>query len=41
MTNIGGSGIGLWDEEDEFYYDVLQLPGRQSGAAARCARWSG
>ena len=19
MTNIGGDGIGLWDEEDEFY----------------------
>jgi hypothetical protein len=28
MTNIGGNGIGLWDEADEFYYDVLQLPGR-------------
>jgi hypothetical protein len=27
MTNIGGGGIGLWDEADEFYYDVLQLPG--------------
>jgi hypothetical protein len=27
MTNIGGCGIGLWDEEDEFYYDVLHLPG--------------
>jgi len=27
MTNIGGEGIGLWDEEDEFYYDVLNLPG--------------
>jgi hypothetical protein len=27
MTNIGGSGIGLWDEADEFYYDVLHLPG--------------
>ena len=26
MTNIGGDGIGLWDEEDEFYYDVLHLP---------------
>ena len=26
MNNIGGSGIGLWDEDDEFYYDVLQLP---------------
>ena len=26
MTNIGGDGIGLWDEEDEFYYDVVHLP---------------
>jgi len=29
MSNIGGEGIGLWDEEDEFYYDVLQLPNGQ------------
>ncbi len=29
MTNIGGEGIGLWDETDEFYYDVLELPGRE------------
>jgi len=28
MTNIGGvnRGIGLWDEEDDFYYDELNLP---------------
>ena len=26
MTNMAGRGIGLWDEQDEFYYDVLQLP---------------
>jgi hypothetical protein len=28
MTNIGGDGkgIGLWDEEDSFYYDELILP---------------
>ncbi len=26
MTNIADEGIGLWDEEDEFYYDVLHLP---------------
>ena len=26
MTNIGGDGLGLWDEADEFYYDVLRLP---------------
>ncbi|MCI0360731.1 MAG: glucosidase [Planctomycetaceae bacterium] len=31
MTNIGGDGqgIGLWDEEDEFFYDTLQLPDGQ------------
>ena len=34
MTNIGGDGIGLWDEEDEFYYDVLHLPDGQPRAAA-------
>jgi hypothetical protein len=28
MTNMGGDGLGLWDEADEFYYDVLELPGR-------------
>ena len=26
MNNVGGSGIGLWNEEDEFYYDVLHTP---------------
>ena len=26
MTNIASEGIGLWDEETEFYYDVLCLP---------------
>jgi len=28
MTNMGGeeSGIGLWNEQDEFYYDELILP---------------
>src|SRR5688572_14417586 len=26
MTNIGGQGLGLWDEEDKFYYDELQMP---------------
>lgn len=24
MTNIGGEGVDLWDNEDEFFYDVLQ-----------------
>jgi hypothetical protein len=26
MMNVGG-GIRLWDEQDEFYYDVLHVPG--------------
>ena len=26
LNNIGGMGIPLWDEEDEFFYDVLHLP---------------
>ncbi|MCX6967020.1 MAG: glucosidase [Verrucomicrobia bacterium] len=26
MTNISNSGLGLWDEEDSFFYDVLVLP---------------
>jgi hypothetical protein len=26
MNNIGEEGIGLWDEQDKFYYDELYLP---------------
>jgi hypothetical protein len=28
LTNIGGNGgsVGLWNEEDQFYYDALRLP---------------
>ena len=26
MTNIGGGGIGLWDDKDAFYYDVQCMP---------------
>ncbi|MBX3061334.1 MAG: glucosidase [Anaerolineae bacterium] len=26
MNNIGGDGIALWDETDEFFYDVLNKP---------------
>ena len=26
LNNIGEEGISLWDEEDEFFYDVLHLP---------------
>src|SRR5262249_21346074 len=27
MTNIAGQGISLWSDTDEFFYDVLCLPG--------------
>ncbi|MEJ7685049.1 MAG: hypothetical protein WKG06_45830 [Segetibacter sp.] len=30
MTNMGNKGIGLWDEEDNFYYDALRLPDNES-----------
>ena len=26
MSNIGEEGIGLWDDADKFFYDVLHLP---------------
>jgi hypothetical protein len=26
MDNIGDKGIGLWDDQDEFFYDVLRFP---------------
>jgi len=25
-NNLGGDGVGLWDDQDEFFYDVLSLP---------------
>ncbi len=28
LNNIGGEGIALWDDEDEFFYDVLHMDGR-------------
>ena len=30
MTDMGGQGVGLWDEQDSFYYDVLNLPDGQT-----------
>ncbi|MCJ2071808.1 glucosidase [Methylobacterium sp. J-030] len=27
MTDMGGEGLGLWDEDDEFYYDEVDIPG--------------
>ncbi len=29
MTNVDNEGINLWDEEDEFFYDVLHLPNNE------------
>lgn len=26
MNNIGDQGVGLWDEKDQFFYDVLRTP---------------
>jgi hypothetical protein len=30
MNNLGGEGIPLWDDHDEFFYDVLHLPGGEN-----------
>ena len=30
MTDMGGHGVGLWDEEDSFYFDVLNLSNGQT-----------
>jgi hypothetical protein len=30
MTNMAEEGIGLWDDKDEFFYDVLMLPNGES-----------
>jgi hypothetical protein len=36
MTNVAGEGIGLWDEADGFFYDVLHLPdGRKESLRIR------
>ncbi|MBS1599443.1 MAG: glucosidase [Bacteroidetes bacterium] len=29
MANMGMEGTGLWDEEDQFFYDVLKFPNGQ------------
>ena len=39
LNNIGGSGIPLWDEDDEFFYDVLHFAdGRAAAAQGALAR---
>ncbi len=35
MTNIGDEGIDLWDDQDEFFYDVLHLPDRGTAMPLR------
>ena len=30
MANVGNEGINLWDDEDEFFYDVLHTPDNQT-----------
>ena len=30
LNNIAGEGVGLWDEDDQFFYDVLRLPNSQA-----------
>jgi hypothetical protein len=32
MTDIAGEGISLWDEQDEFFYDVLHSRGESEGS---------
>ena len=29
LNNIGGGGIAMWDDQDEFFYDVLHSDGEQ------------
>jgi hypothetical protein len=35
MTKIGGDSSGLWDEKDEFYYDVLSVNGQSTPLRVR------
>jgi hypothetical protein len=30
MNNIGGEGIGLWDDEEQFFFDIIHLPNGNS-----------
>jgi hypothetical protein len=35
LTDLGGRGVDFWSEEDEFFYDVLQLPSGDAAASDR------
>lgn len=30
LNNLAGEGVALWDEADQFFYDVLRLPDKQA-----------
>ena len=34
MTDMGKEGIGLWDDQDDFFYDALCMPSGQQNPAA-------
>ena len=40
MSDMGGEGIELWNEEDGFFYDVLHMPDGAVGRS-RSGRWWG
>jgi hypothetical protein len=35
MTKIGADSVGLWDDQDEFFYDVLSIHGRSQPLRVR------
>ena len=41
MTNIGGDGIGLWDEARRVLLRRAAPARRRSACRCACARWSG
>ena len=41
MTNLGGEGMGLWDDQDNFFYDWLMLKNGEAISACASAPWSG
>jgi len=39
MSCIVSEDCGLWDEEDQFFYDVLNLPNDETGCGCGFAPW--